>query len=144
MKKFSKKIAAIAVTVTLAVGLMALPALAEKSQQQGNGWFGQMQGYMQGTFSSEHQEIMNSNEMQNFHNTQEMQNAMQSGDIGKMQEFMNSNPRVKALMGQENLDKMNEFMSNSDGNIMANGSGLTGSRGTMMNGSGNAMSSKIL
>jgi len=45
-------------------------------------------------------------------------------------------------MGRENLDKMNEFMSNSYGNIMTYGSGLTDSRGTSMNGSGNAISSQ--
>ena len=135
MKKFSKKVTAIIGTTTLVLGLMALPALAETSQQQGNGWFGQMQGYMQKAFSPEqHQALMNSTEMQNLHNSQEMQNAMRAGDLKKMQEIMNSDPVVKAQMGQDNLAKMNEFMSNSGGRMMTNGWGMTGRPGNMMNG----------
>ena len=67
-----------------------------------------------------------------------MQNARQTGDVKKMQELINSDPAVKAQIGQDNLDKMNQFMNNSGGSMMNNGSGITGSRGTMMNGSGNA------
>ena len=78
---------------------------------------------------------MNSNDMQNLHNSQGMQDAMQTGDVKAMQEFMNSDPAVKAQMGQDNLDKMNEFMSNSGGNRMTNGKGMMGTRGIMMNGS---------
>lgn len=138
MKKFSKKVTVIIGTATLAVGLMALPALAETTQQQGNGLFGRMQGFMQKTFSPEqHQALMNSTEMQNLHNSQGMQEAMQTGDVKKMQELMNSDPAVKAQMGQENLDKMNEFMNSSGGSMMTNGSGMSGSRGVMMKGSGN-------
>jgi len=63
MKKFSKKITAILGTA-MVVGLMALPAVAGTEQQQANGWDGQMQGYMQETFSSEHhQTLMNSTDM---------------------------------------------------------------------------------
>ncbi|MCO5388394.1 MAG: hypothetical protein NHB14_24440 [Desulfosporosinus sp.] len=143
MKKFSKRITVIVGTATLVLGLMALPALAETSQQQGSTWFGQMQGYMQRTFSSEqHQELMNSTEMQNLHNSQEMQNAMQTGDFEKMQELMNSDPGVKAQMGEENLDRMNEFMSNSGGSMMTNGSSTTNTRGSMMNGNVNGMASE--
>ncbi len=142
MNKFGKKVTAIIGSVTLAVGLMALPALAETSQQNGIGWFGQMQGYMQKNFSPrQHQAFMNSTEMQNFHNSQGMQDAMQTGDVKKMQELMNSNPAVKAHMGQDNLDKMNEFMINSGGSMMTNG-GMTGSQGSMMNGSGSATGKK--
>ena len=79
MKLFSKKISAIAVTATLAVGLLAIPALAGTTQQLGNGWAGQMQGFMQQTFSpGQHQTLMNSTDMQNLHNSVEMQNAMQT------------------------------------------------------------------
>ncbi|KJR47306.1 hypothetical protein UF75_2298 [Desulfosporosinus sp. I2] len=139
MKKFSKKITAIVGTATLAVGLMALPALAGTTQQQGNGWFGQMQGFMQQTFSPEqHQTLMNSTAMQNLHNSAGMQDAMQTGNVKAMQDLMNSDPNVKAQMGQENLDKMNQFMSQSGGNMMTNGSGATRSGSAMMNGSGTA------
>ncbi len=137
MKKFSKKFTAILGTAALAVGLVALPAVAGTTQQQGNGWVAQMQGFMQQTFSQEqHQELMNSQEMQNLHNSQEMRNAMQSGDVKIMQDLMNSDPNVKAQMGQDNLDKMNQFMSSSGANMMTNGRGSANSGSMMMNGSG--------
>jgi|SRR5680860_126843 len=137
MNKLSKKITVILGTATLAVGLMALPVLAGTDQQQGNGWFGQMQGFMQKTFSPEqHQTLMNSTAMQNLHNSTDMQNAMQTGDVQAMQEFMNSDPEVKAQVGQDNLDKMNQFMSNSGGNMTTNRNGIVNSENSMMNGSG--------
>ena len=51
MWKFNKKITAILGTATLAIGLMALPAIAGTTEQQENGWVGQMQGFMVQTFS---------------------------------------------------------------------------------------------
>jgi len=139
MKIFNKKITAILGTATLAIGLMALPALAGTTQQQGNGWVGQMQGFMQQTFSpGQHQTIMNSTAMQNLHNSEAMQKAMRTGDVKAMQGLMNSDPNVKAQMGQDNLDKMNQFMSDSGGNMMTNGNGNTHSGSSMMNGSGTA------
>lgn len=50
MNKLTKKITAIVGTATLAVGLMALPALAGTTQGQGSRWFGQMQNFMQQNF----------------------------------------------------------------------------------------------
>lgn len=139
MKKFSKKITVIVGTAMLAIGLMALPTLAGTTQQQGNGWMAQMQGFMQQTFSpGQHQTLMNSKAMQNLHNSEGMQKAMQTGDIKAMQDLMNSDPNVKAQMGQDNLDKMNQFMNNSEGNMMTNGSGNTNSGSSVMNGSGTA------
>jgi len=46
---------------------------------------------------------------------------------------MNSDPNVKAHMGQDNLDRMNQFMTQSGGNMMTNGSGVTSSGSAMMN-----------
>lgn len=133
----SKKITAIIGAATLAIGLMALPALAGTNQQQGNGWVGQVQNFMQQTFApGQHQAIMNSSAMQNLHNSEAMQKAMQAGDIKAMQELMNTDPSVKAELGQDNLDKMNQFMNQYGGKMMTNGSGAAGSRGSMMNGSG--------
>ena len=137
MKKFSKKITVIVGTATLAVGLIALPALAGTTQQQGGGFVGQMQGFMQQIFSpGQHQTLMNSTTMQNLHNSEGMQKAMQTGDVKSMQDLMNSDPNVKAQIGQDNLDKMNGFMNNSGGNMMTNGSGNANSGSPMMNGSG--------
>ena len=139
MKKFGKRITAILGTATLAVGVMALPALAGTTSQQGSGWVGQMQGFMQQTFSpGQHQSLMNSTAMQNLHNSAGMQNAMQTGDVKAMQDLMNSDPTVKAQIGQDNLNKMNQFMSQSGGNMMTNGSGDTRSGSAMMNGRGTA------
>ena len=136
MKKLSKKITAIIGTATLAVGLMALPALAGTTQQQ---VAAQMQGFMQQTFSTgQHQTLMNSTAMQNLRNSSGMRNAMQTGDVKAMQDLMNSDPKVKAQIGQDSLDKMNQLMSNSGGNMMTNGSGNTNSGSSMMNGSGTA------
>jgi len=136
MIKFSKKISAIIGTATLAIGLIALPALAGTTQQQGNGIVGQMQGFMQQTFSpGQQQTLMNSSAMQNLRNSAGMQNAMETGDVKAMQDLMNSDTNVKAQMGQDNLDKMNQFMNNSGENMMTNGWHATGSQGTtsMMN-----------
>ncbi len=134
MKKLSKKITAIIGTATLAVALMALPALAGTTQQQGNGIVAQMQGFMQQTFSTgQHQTLMNSTAMQNLRNSSGMRNAMQTGDVQAMQDLMNSDPKVKAQIGQDNLDKMNQFMNNSGGSMMTNGSGATSSGSAMMN-----------
>ena len=135
MKKFSKKIMAVVGTATLAVGIMALPALAGTNQQQGNSWFGQMQAFMQNSFSpQQHQAIMNSQAMQNLHNSTAMQKAMQEGDITAMQNLMNSDQAVKAQFGQDNLAKMNQFMSNA-GSVMSKGSD-SGSRSTTTHGNG--------
>jgi len=137
MMKFNRKITAIVGTATLALGLMALPVLAGTTQQQGNGWVGQMQGFMQQTFSpGQHQTLMNSTAMQNLHNSEAMQKAMQTGDVKAMRDLMNSDPNVKAQIGQDNLDKMNQFMGNSGGGMMTNGSGNTNSGSSMINGSG--------
>ena len=134
MKKFSKKITAIVGTATLAIGLMALPALVGTTQQQGKGIVGQMQGFMQQTFlPGQHQTLMNSTAMQNLRNSSGMQSAMQTGDVQTMQKLMNSDPVVKAQLGQNNLDKMNQFMTKFGGNMMTNGSGATSSGSSMMN-----------
>ena len=129
------KIIAIVGTATLAVGLMALPAMADTTQGQGNGWTGQMQNFMQQTFTQgQHQALMNSSAMQSLHNSDAMQKAMQSGDVRAMQDLMNSDPNVKAQIGQDNLNKMNQFMSQYGGNMMNGGNGANSFSRGMMNG----------
>ncbi|MDI6879664.1 MAG: hypothetical protein QMC95_14530 [Desulfitobacteriaceae bacterium] len=111
MKKFNKKLTAIVGTAVVAVGLMALPAFAGTAQGQGNGWFGQMRSAMNQTFSpAQQQQFMSSPAMQSLHNSPAMQQAMQDGDVSTMQGLMNSDPALKAQIGQENIDKMNGFM----------------------------------
>lgn len=49
MLKFNKKVTAILGTAIVAVGHVALPALAGTIEQEENRWVGQMQRYMQQT-----------------------------------------------------------------------------------------------
>lgn len=117
MKKFfSKKVAVILGSALLVTGLVAIPVLAASSNEGSQNIFGQRQSRMSQTFApGQHQEIMNSSVMQDLHNSDAMQEAMQSGDITKMQEVMNSNPEVKALLGEETLNKMSQFMGENLG-----------------------------
>ena len=41
--------------------------------------------------------------------------AMETGDVKAMQDLINSDTNVKDLMGQDDHDKMNQFMSQSGG-----------------------------
>lgn len=112
MKKFfSKKATLILGSALLVSGLVAIPAFAATTEEGNQNLFGRMQSFMGQTFTpGQHQEIMNSGVMQELHNSDAMQEAMQTGDIAKMQETMNSNPEVKELLGEETLNEMNQFM----------------------------------
>lgn len=111
MKKLlNKKVGLIVITALVATGLLAIPALADTQDNSDSNWFGKMQSFMSQTFTpGQHQQIMNSTAMQNLHNSPQMQQAMQSGDVSKMQEIMNSDPQIKAQLGQETLDKINIY-----------------------------------
>ncbi len=132
MKNFNKKLTAIVGTAVVAVGLMALPAFAGTAQGQG-GWFSQMRSAMNQTFSpAQQQQFMSSPAVQSLHNSPAMQQAMQSGDVSTMQGLMNSDPALKAQIGQENIDKMNEFMNSyRQQNPNARTSGAAGGAGMM-------------
>ena len=114
MKKVSKKVGLILGSAALAVGIVALPALAATTEgNSGNVWFGQMQSYMNRIFTpAQQQQIMNSSAMQELHNSNAMQQAMQSWDITKMENLMNSDPNLKAQIGQGNLNTMDQIMNN--------------------------------
>lgn len=123
MRKFlSKKTTAILGSAVLATGLIAFPVFAATSNDEGKNLLGQMQSFMA---SGQHQEIMNSSAMQNLHNSEVMQQAMKTGDIAKMQE---GNPEVKALLGEETLNKMNQFMQENGSTMgqMMQGQNLEG------------------
>lgn len=137
MKNFNKKLVAIVGTAVAAVGIMALPAFAGTAQGQGNGWFSQMRTLMNQTFTpTQQQQFMSSPAMQNLHNSTAMQEAMQKGDVSTMQGLMNSDPALKAQLGQENIDKMNGFMNSyRQSNPNARTSGVAGSA---MGSTGNA------
>ena len=137
---FSKKVTVILGSALLVTGLVAIPAFAKTSDEGYQSLFGQMQSNMSQTFApGQHQEIMNSSVMQELHNSDAMQEAMRTGDVAKMQEVMNSNPEVKALLGEETLDKMNEFMEENGeamGQMMQGQSSPMGNSGGMGTGSG--------
>jgi len=79
------------------------------------------------------QYLMNSEIMQSMHNSTAMQEAMKTGDITKMREAMNS-PEIKAQLGEDVVNQMNQMMS--DANIKAMHGGQSG---TMMSGQGGSM-----
>jgi hypothetical protein len=106
-KMISKKTAAILASAVLATALIAIPVLATTSNVEGDSFFSQMQSFMT---SEKHLEIMNTSAMQNLHNSEAMKEAMKNGDVAKMQEAMNLNSEVKAILGEETLNQMNTFM----------------------------------
>lgn len=114
MKKLNKKAIAILGTAIVALGVMAIPALAS-SGGSGN-WFSQMHTLMNQTFTpAQQQQFMNSSAMQDLHNSQAMQDAMQNQDFGKMQSLMNSDQALKQQIGPDNVGKMNQMMGQLQG-----------------------------
>lgn len=71
--------------------------------------------------------------MQNIHNSKAMQDAINSGDINKMRDAMNS-PEVRAQLGDNAVNSMNEIMSGTNYQSMHGSQGVTGSgTSNMMN-----------
>lgn len=133
MKKLGKRLTLVMGTTVIAVGIMALPALASNATNEGQGVWGKMQSFMSQTFTpGQHQQLMNSSAAQNLHNSAAMQGAMQKGDVTQMQSLMNSNPALKAELGQETLNKMNDFMNQNRGAIGQMMKGQTNSGSGMM------------
>ncbi len=133
-----KKMGVVMTSVVLAVGLLALPTLAASSMN--GGLQGQMRQLMNRTFSpAQHQQFMNTPSMQELHNSTEMQKAMSTSDVTKMQELMNSNAELKAQIGQDTIDKMNDLMTKAQqqGEGMlgtSTGNGMMGTQGSGMMG----------
>ncbi|KLU62227.1 hypothetical protein CEB3_c14470 [Peptococcaceae bacterium CEB3] len=115
MKKTAKMLSVAGGSVVLVIGLMALPALASGSAPagaSGSGWFSQMRTFMgQGFTPAQHQQLMNSGAMQKLHNSAAMQQAMQTGNISQMEALMNSDPALKAQVGQSTINRMDQFMN---------------------------------
>lgn len=111
MKKFKSKIGIVVGTAVIAVGLMAIPALADTNSNSNGSWFAKMQTLMNQTFTpKQHQQFMSSPAMQQLHNSPEMQQAMQEQDFGRMQSLMNSDQELKKEIGAQNVGKMNQMM----------------------------------
>lgn len=115
MKTLRSKLGMVVGTAVLAVGLMALPALADTSSNPIGSWFANMQTLMSQTFTPEqHQEFMSSPAMQELHNSPEMQQAMQEQDFGRMQSLMNEDQELKKEIGAQNVGKMNQMMGQTN------------------------------
>lgn len=116
MKKLRTKLGVAVGTAVIAVGLMALPALADTTSNSNGSWFAKMQTLMSQTFTPEQrQEFMSSPAMQNLHNSPEMQQAMQNQDFGRMQSLMNSDQELKKEIGAQNVGKMNQMIGQFQG-----------------------------
>ena len=63
------------------------------------------------SFGDYQPQFMNTLAMQELHNSTEMQKAMSTSDVTKMQELINSNAELKAQIGQDTIDKMNDLMT---------------------------------
>jgi hypothetical protein len=61
--------------------------------------------------------------MQSIHNSSVMQDAMNSGDLGKMKDAMNS-PEIKAQLGDDVVNSMNQMMSDANINAMHSTQGV--------------------
>lgn len=113
MKKINKKVTVILGTVVLALGVLAIPALAETTTQTPMGIMGKMQSFM---------------------NSETMQEAMTTGDVNKMAEAMNT-PEMQEIMGEEHINQMTEVMKNGNMQSMhGQGGMMSGTAGNMMGG----------
>ena len=116
MKKLRSKLGVAVGAAVIAVGLMALPVLADTTSDSNGTWFAKMQTLMSQTFTPEqHQQFMSSPAMQDLHNSPEMQQAMQEQDFGRMQSLMNSDQKLKKEIGAQNVGKMNQMMGQLQG-----------------------------
>ncbi len=116
MKKFKSKLRLAVGTAVIAVGLIAIPALADTASNSDGSWFSKMQTLMSQTFTTEQQQqFMSSPAMQGLHNSPAMQEAMQEQDFGRMQSLMNSNQELKKEIGAQNVGKMNQMMGQLQG-----------------------------
>lgn len=136
MDKINKKVAIILSSTALAFGIIAIPVLAASTNteiaNQAN--FVPVAADSKSIQSLEdvsENNYMNIDAMQNVHNSEVMQEAMKSGDSDKMREAMNS-PEIKAQLGEEVVDAMNQMMSNENMSIMHSG-GMMRSGNNMMN-----------
>ncbi|WP_088187873.1 hypothetical protein [Desulfosporosinus sp. FKA] len=116
MRKLTTKLGVTVGTAVLAVGLMALPVLADTTTNSDGSLFSKMQTLMNETFTpQQQQQFMSSPAMQDLHNSSDMQQAMQNQDFGRMQSLMNSDQELKKEIGAQNVGKMNQMMGQLQG-----------------------------
>lgn len=140
MKKINKKAGIVISSVALALGILAVPVLAGtdlKTETQANATPVEASSQTIKTTSNESfsYNSMSTGVMQNMHNSTVMQDAMNSGDINNMNDAMNS-PEIKAQLGEDVVNSMNQMMSNGNMNAMhsSQGSNMMGSgTNNMMN-----------
>ncbi|MEL1134666.1 hypothetical protein AAC978_05710 [Desulfitobacterium sp. THU1] len=135
MKKYNKSALLILSSTALALGIIAIPVLAgtntEIANQENFAPVAAANESIQSVEDTPVNNYMNIDAMQNVHNSEVMQEAMKSGDFEKMREAMNSS-EIKAQLGEEVVDAMNQMMSNGNMNAMHRG-GMMGSGNNMMN-----------
>ncbi|HVJ47700.1 hypothetical protein [Desulfitobacterium sp.] len=149
MKKINKKTGLVISGVVLALGILAVPVLAgtdSKTEIQvnvppvtvtsqniktvadtpANPKLDQNTPNTQATPNDPNgSNSISAENMQSMHDSTAMQEAMNSGDTNKMKDAMNS-PEIKAQLGEDTVNSMNEMMSNVNINAM-HGSGAQGS-----------------
>lgn len=136
MNKINKKVAIILSSTALAFGIIAIPVLAASTNtetvNQANFLpMAEDSEIIQSLEDVSENNYMNIDAMQNVHNSEVMQEAMRSGDLENMREAMNSS-EIKAQLGEEVVDAMNQMMSNENLSTMHRG-GMMGSGDNMMN-----------
>ncbi|MGI1658718.1 MAG: hypothetical protein ACRKFN_07070 [Desulfitobacterium sp.] len=135
MNKLNKKAGLILGSATLVIGIIAVPVLAgtttEIANQANLAPVAVVSENIQSVEGSNVNNYMNIGAMQNMHDSEVMQDAMKSGDFEKMREAMNS-PEIKAQLGEEVVDAMNQMMSNGSMSTMHRG-GMMSSGNNMMN-----------
>lgn len=116
MKNVKTKLGVAVGTAVIAVGLIALPALANTTSNSNGSWIARMQSLMSQTFTpGQQQQFMSSPAMQQLHNSSAMQQAMQEHNYGQMQSLMNSDQELKKEIGAQNVGKMNQMMGQLQG-----------------------------
>lgn len=135
MKKINKKASLIFSSAAIALGIIAIPVLAntntEGASQASLAPVAAATKNIQSVGDVTENYYMSIDDMENMHNSKVMQDAMKSGDFDKMREAMNS-PEIKAQLGKEVVDAMNKMMSNGDMSSMHRGS-MMGAGHNMMN-----------
>ncbi|AGA68655.1 hypothetical protein Desdi_1140 [Desulfitobacterium dichloroeliminans LMG P-21439] len=147
MKKLNAKAGLILSSAALALGILAVPVFAGTNTETANqANLAPMAAVTDNTQPVENTQpvdnttknnYMNVEAMQNMHESTVMQEAMNSGNVDKMKEAMNS-PEIKAQIGEDAVDAMNQMMSNENMNAMHNGNMNSMHNGNMM-GSGTNM-----
>lgn len=113
MRKFNKKPFAIIGAVILGLSIIALPALGDTTPGKGS-WFKQMNDLMNRITPEQHNALMKSDAMQEFHDSEQIQNTVKEGDFEEVKTLINSDDELKEQIGEDNLEALEEFMDSEE------------------------------